>query len=758
MKNIHKYIMLFVMAFAVASCADDEIIENNNSGKPGGDVRFGLSLDNGSRTVYGPEANNAFPIYWSEGDKVQIFSPQCASGRNNAEYSVKPVSGQSYAEELTKTGDYGVQWGEGYSEDVNGEKVEGLHDFYSVYPSLNAAFSGSGNSVKASLNVSSEQVAELIREVDDANIGTFVSADMDNVVMYAQTKTNKVAAGGVVNLKYNPYSTVLEFELNATLSEDASIFIDNITLVANTGIAGAFTLTFNGDGVPTIATVTDNNPQSITMSFNVTPELTAETPNLKARMCLMPIDGINSLEGWKVIVNGREGDGTTLSKSKTLTATGALAPGKVHKIKLPSLASTKKWEYIPGNWMPQLPDYQTIYLTELSIPGAWYAGQKTSDGYQNTTSFDDFWSNGVRAFGLECRAASPKSWGVVPDNQSPTRIALSGTGSENNGAYASQTLTGKITYISSIIESIANKVKGTNEFAVVVLNYAFGSTGGYRPLDYQNFLKLISNEITQSGAKNVVSNITPNTTIGDVLGQLIVKVNVDGRVNFTVGDENNKINALFSATPLFSELTAGNIYYSGIYSGLWNSTNHYVYKSNYNEVTSDFIWCFTNANRTQPDTGNDADLPKYKDRKKSLNSMVNYSRKIYDSSDHNVWFYFNAGGTQSDNIEDGGNPSAFAKEMNPWLYNLILRKTNGGYDDDGTLHSSDPSSLGIVMFNKTTVDEVTENKENVNYYGKSIVRAIIEMNNKFKLKHASKSKQADYSSSYNNGGNAFSLD
>ena len=64
MKNIHKYIMLFVMAFAVASCTEEEIVEDKVLGKPGEEVQFGLSLDNGTRTVYGPEARNAFPIYW----------------------------------------------------------------------------------------------------------------------------------------------------------------------------------------------------------------------------------------------------------------------------------------------------------------------------------------------------------------------------------------------------------------------------------------------------------------------------------------------------------------------------------------------------------------------------------------------------------------------------------------------------------------------------------------------------------------------
>ena len=52
--------------------------------------------------------------------------------------------------------------------------------------------------------------------------------------------------------------------------------------------------------------------------------------------------------------------------------------------------------------------------------------------------------------------------------------------------------------------------------------------------------------------------------------------------------------------------------------------------------------------------------------------------------------------------------------MNKWLLNQINAKT-------------DASPLGIVMFNQCT---------NASYKGPEIVKAIIEMNSKFYLKHA----------------------
>ena len=54
--------------------------------------------------------------------------------------------------------------------------------------------------------------------------------------------------------------------------------------------------------------------------------------------------------------------------------------------------------------------------------------------------------------------------------------------------------------------------------------------------------------------------------------------------------------------------------------------------------------------------------------------------------------------------------------MNSWLLSTINAKTH-------------PSPLGIVMFNQCT-------GANATYHGADIIKAIIEMNSKFYLKHA----------------------
>jgi hypothetical protein len=94
--------------------------------------------------------------------------------------------------------------------------------------------------------------------------------------------------------------------------------------------------------------------------------------------------------------------------------------------------------------------------------------------------------------------------------------------------------------------------------------------------------------------------------------------------------------------------------------------------------------------------------------------------------------------------------------MNPWLLEVINLKSNGGTDvngyytgEKGTIVQSDPSPLGIVMFNQCT---------NSTYKGPDIVKAIIDMNDKFKLqrKGARVVSKANYDSTVDNGGNVIS--
>ena len=107
--------------------------------------------------------------------------------------------------------------------------------------------------------------------------------------------------------------------------------------------------------------------------------------------------------------------------------------------------------------------------------------------------------------------------------------------------------------------------------------------------------------------------------------------------------------------------------------------------------------------------------------------MMSFSKTVYDKSYHNVWFYFNCGGTQATQSKGGTvSPIPFATEMNAWLLEQLQIKIGDKVNSNGVL-APDPSPLGIVMFNQCT---------NATYNGPAIIKAIIEMNSKFYLKHA----------------------
>ena len=174
-----RYILLSFAAVAIAaSCKEELNPDKPINANPGDEVVFGAALPGKTKTVYGAEdtEKKTFPIYWVNGDKVRVASPQCMDGRNSAEYVVA-VDGatQNYATSLTKTGDAGVQWGDAATA-----------DFYSIYPSsASTKLEVSGEGVTTTLHVDATQFASI---TDKGTSYYAQPAEMGNVVMYAKTE------------------------------------------------------------------------------------------------------------------------------------------------------------------------------------------------------------------------------------------------------------------------------------------------------------------------------------------------------------------------------------------------------------------------------------------------------------------------------------------------------------------------------------------------------------------------------------------
>lgn len=711
------------VVLAVA-CKEELNPDNPIKANPGDEVQFGAALPGKTKTVYGDETSTGFPIYWVNGDKVKVASPQCMSGRNSAEYSVAVGNDpQNYATSLNKTGEVGIQWGDAESA-----------VFYSIYPSEAAELSIDGTNVTASLSIANSQTAT--PKTSSAEDLVFEPADMKNVVMVAKTKN---VSANPVELRYVPFSTVIEFAIpgptNAgEMGAKAEIIVQTLTLTAPSSEAG--TINIAGDFVFNLMDLAATTEANCTDKLSATNVRNASNSiivhlldrnnayatvhtgeTLKVKMCLIP-QPYTSLEGWTITVKTNDGYYTKTIKSNELNSDpekNKLKSGYVHKVSLPALNYKGEWTPNLANWIPELPDYTNIYLSEISLPGAWYAGStegiSNGTGYQATSDIKDLWYAGVRAFAMECRTCTSGRW-----NSTPSYIGISGTGSKPSLAdwyYGGTNIT---QIISSIKTELTNHPK---EYAVLVLSYADGGEGGHRDEDHAFFLKGIANAL--SGYTDIVydNEITANTTVNDVMGKLIIKVNVDN--NITIGDYTG-MNSLISYNPFLSQMTKADYtrpYYSNLYWSDWaDSYKSYDLVANLQAGTGNenrFIWVFSSANRTQANTGTNTTIPTYKQRQSALQAMMTYSKMIYDASTHNVWFYFNCGGTQAtSSTSDNPSPTDFASTMNSWLLNIIRGKT-------------DASPLGIVMFNQCT---------NNSYKGPAIIDAIIKMNAKFYLKHA----------------------
>lgn len=723
MKTIRYYIMSLALAFTAIGCSDDVTTEAPKANK-GDEVQFGATLP-GTRTIYGEETSTGFPVYWVDGDLVQVCSPQCLNGRNNAEYRVNADVNKNYANSLTPSGDYGVQWGDAEQA-----------DFYSVYPSGSAALSYNGSDVTASLSIANAQTAT--PKTTDATDLVFEPSDMRNVVMLAKTSASK--ADESVNLHYIPFSTVVEFALpgptNAgEMGASDHIIVQTITLTApdGTNIAGDFDFSLGSLSATTAVGCTDNltatNVRNASNSMlvhlldrNNAYATVKAGETLKVKMCLIP-QPYTSLEGWTVTVKTNDGNYTKTIKNSELNSDAEknkLKSGYVHKVTLPALNYKGEWTPTLANWIPELPDYTNIYLSEISLPGAWYAGAKVSDGYQNTTSIAELWSLGIRAFAFECRSRSTTGWG------DPNRIVLSGTGSK---AFTTDAYINTTDYIAPRIKTIADNIK-SNEYGVLILSYADGGEGGTRPIDYSFFLAGVQNEIAQSGASNIYSDeITPETTIETVLGKLIIVVAIDD--NLTLGSYSSGMNSLICYNPFPTQLVTNNQslaepHFSKLYWKSWGDANKVLSTQN----NSDLLWCFSSANRTdctnttsEDGTVTNTEVATLSQRKKALSSMGVIADQIYDASSHNVWFYFGAGGTSATSKSSSTDSKVFAQHMNSWLLTAIQNKVS----------QNKPSPLGIVMFNQCGGGT---NYSETDYHGAAIIDAIIKMNSRFYLKHA----------------------
>lgn len=678
--------MISALVLLACSCRDEE--QGGVQPTPGQEVQFGAALEQSeSRTIYGDEENNAFPINWINGDEVIVFSPDCASngGVGSATYKVnvgEANSGkQNYANSLDKTGDIGVRWGD-----------NDTGSFYSIYPASSLYTKVSSDCKTVTLIMPAQQDNDFER-TQDGKIKAY--PDMRACFMYAYTPD--VPSGNTVDLKYKPLSTAIRFTLQGPQNEsDNPVTITYVRVYAPDGVSINGTYTFddvtNGSGIPQAK----NGLNYVTMNvadINTGAYLTlAHGESVELNIFLLTGKDIVMTDAWYIEVGTGSGQSYQLSLAAiagTNDVNRTLKPGMIHR--LPTLPPLKSEEWSAANWMKNL--QRNVYLSEISIPGSWYS---LNSEYQDPATIERQYASGIRAFHLDTRWKGSCSWG----NFTPTGLGVvdGDAHTDNTGVLGGNKkfLTDDAPNFADALKQITDNVKD-DEYMVVMCTFAQGSveTGDWR----QDISKACANNSKVIEA----SSLNPNTVVGDVLGKVIVIVNT-----YTEGEVPNSRCLFFNM---------------GITLNQNEFMNNDYYKSPlqwYNSTNSGLTMYGTHAqatiNSTSESGQNNEDrgyMPSFLDRENKAQNILTWSKNNYNNRDnysHDNWIYLGLGGyiPGSGWLSDD-DCSTVANVLNNWIDSKVT--------DMEAEKSYYP--VGIVLMNYA------------NDYSK-VVSEILMMNNKYR--------------------------
>lgn len=726
MKKILYSLAIVAVTFMATSCQDDELGGGvTNPVQTGDEITFGSSLpeDIQSRTIYGtPDAEKrVFPVYWKDGDEIAIYCPQASMPATKlARYRISAPTTEPYsstATAVTRIGDAGLQWG-----------TEDLHKFYAFYPS--SGVEGTESTGLFDLEIPVNQ--KVNKFYQDGSGNWHADIDMNLALMYAyrgQKKSN-TAVGKNIDLHFKPLSTILEIVVQGPENAKEALTLTNINVetvdAEKTPIVGQFhaqitpgsdTDEVNTEGsTVTFSTMNKDkvvNNLSIECSWKENGETKFVTlgqgQKLYVKAFMLPTKNIDS-KNIKITVSTTKG-----AVHKTLVngdgTSFTIAQNKVNRVTLPALTTTFDNAY----WMTSLDP--NIYLTELSIPGSKMTVETTENGaseaYQATT-IEQQYKDGVRAFILQTERYKP----ILGD----AYIRLARTGAK---------LTEVLNDISSYL--IDSKNKGKNEFAFVLITYK-EKHGSEK--DWMDLLQSTINVISQ----NVIykEKIGPETTLGDVLGKIVVKCNYNSA---------DMINGVGTAPMLYTLWETS--YVEGGLPMTWNNPNG----------KSDLTWLYQEVTSVTHPTGNTCNdgynaESTYKNKVDRIKDLFSNSLTKYKEGTHDTWFMNDLGGR--------------------YLY------CDKHHYVSGTSHNIEVDVKGLTKdLNQLGIDELQNRAENaglglifMNFANRGttgqecksdlLLQTIIDNNFKFALRKKTTSGGGEgtksYDASYNNGGNAIGWD
>lgn len=233
---------------------------------------------------------------------------------------------------------------------------------------------------------------------------------------------------------------------------------------------------------------------------------------LKVRAFMIPNPAVKSLKV-KVVT----------SQAKTMTKTlemDKFQPKQIHFVKLPKIdVDNLKLDYTI--WLSQLDE--NIYLSELSLPGSALAfNYLHSDDYMKTQTktLTEQFNAGSRVF--QCHVNTINQTSSIDGGSTSVGIA------DSQGQSVSKPGGGYWT-IGDVLNALHTEMSGIHkdEFCVLTISDWIDAVSADKLSTLYSRLKVVLANASNQGL--VATGITPNTTIGDVKGKVIIKVQLNGK-------------------------------------------------------------------------------------------------------------------------------------------------------------------------------------------------------------------------------------
>lgn len=709
---------LSLMIIGLASCVNDNV----TGGKPlpkGTEFDFGTTVDaNLSRTYYDPaDVANPNATYWKifwnyqdPLDQVYIYSPQAMTGRQQAAYTVHGVKDQ-YSATATKNSEIGIQL-----SDAN------TYNFYGMYPAQNVkANSGSGCSLSATMPIfQTASTTEIMNS--ETNVGNLeTTADMNSALMIAKEAgfMPSTQNNAKVNLQFEPFASMLNVTVNGVEQTNLKykVLITSIIIEADAPIAGDFTYNYDTEAI----TFGENASKFIEINtkFKDAAGHQIGVPmgpdsKLNVRAFMIPNPKVKSLKV-KVVT----------SAAQTLTKTLNMANFKnsqIHFAKLPKInASNLQFDY--KIWLSQLDP--NIYLSEISMPGsALTFSYKLTDDLQKTQTLDltKQFENGIRVFQFHVNTVDQTS--TYDGGSTSVGIALPGGDAMKNGS--------RFYTIEDVINALHSEMKGLHkdEFCVVAISdwLQVKNTDNMRLL-YQR-LKAVIDKAGEMGL--VAANVNPNTTIADVKGKVIFKL----QLNSDYPGVWSELNGADLWMNIFDDVANTNVYYSQMPFKTIPATNasgtsaNVLSNNGMNFIYSEDAVPFKKLSTSYKDGITEC----------AKNVLAAYA-KNYNSAEHRNFSMTYLGG-QGKKIIYTVTPSQIAKDLNNIWLDYIRANTQNTTDDLRT------KPWGWVMLNRVGTEPTTS----------WCIEAVIRHNADPVFKHQRRSEKVRHSGDTQgttNGGSIF---